>query len=100
MLDLRETFPVMFTYDHASGLYTAHLPNGARIQFDNGAVSGRLQNALSLFKRGVIALHSGGYKQAPRKPDFAYAYDESQVRKVGRQPKTPLIELELGALQL
>ena len=103
MLDLRECLFVTFTYDHASGLYQAQLPNSARFTFDDSNVSGKLQNALSLFKRAVIALHSGRFVQAKKKPDFIYSYDESQVRRVGRgapSPKVVDLGLNLGELQL
>jgi hypothetical protein len=47
---------VKFTYDHSTGLYGAELQNGAKFAVRREDISGKLENALNLFRRGVIAL--------------------------------------------
>jgi hypothetical protein len=98
MLDLRQTLPVLFSYDHASGMFRAQLPNGARFDFPKGAVSGKVENMLTLFQRQVIDLNSGKYVQARnKKGELVYTYDESQVKRYARNglPEIDLDDLEL-----
>lgn len=82
MLDLRECLFVTFTYDHAAGVFYANLSNGARFAVERTHVGGKLENALSLHKKAVIALNSGKYVQA-RRGDGAvtYAYTPEQIRR-------------------
>jgi hypothetical protein len=89
------------SYDHASGLFSAHLENGACITFSKSDVTGRLQNTLTLFARGVINSSSGKWKQAPRERDFEYEYDESAVRRFSKsgEPIAPPLDLSFEELQ-
>lgn len=45
-----------FSYDHVSGLYYAHLDNGAVIPVSRSDVAGKLENTLNLFRRAVTAI--------------------------------------------
>lgn len=47
---------VDFTYDHTSGMFHAHLENGAVIPVSRNDISGKLENTLKLFSNAVIAL--------------------------------------------
>ena len=100
MIDLREALPVLFYYDHSSGLFSARLPNGATIPIDRNQISGRFSNALELFKKQVIAQNSGRYVQARgARGELTYSYDESQVRKFkGKREVLPELELDLEDL--
>lgn len=105
MIDLRECLFLTFTYDHASGVFFAQLSNGARFAVERSHVGGKLENALSLFKRQVIANNSGKYVQARgARGELTYSYNESQVQKVGVLPRKamvlPEIELDLEDLEL
>jgi hypothetical protein len=55
-----------FSYDHTSGLYYAHLENGAVIPISRNDVSGKLENTLNLFRRGVIAIEHPDESRTPK----------------------------------
>lgn len=98
MLDLRECLFVTFTYDHAAGVFYAHLSNGSRFAVERQHVSGKLENALNLHKQAVIALNSGKYVQAKgSRGEMKYSYDESKIRKftAAGYPDVELPDLEL-----
>lgn len=98
MLDLRECLFVTFTYDHAAGVFYAQLPNKARFAVERVHVGGRLENALNLFKQGVINLNSGKYVQARGgRGELTYSYSEEQIRKFRESghPDVDLPEIEL-----
>lgn len=105
MLDLRECLFVTFTYDHSSGVYHAKLPNGSAFAVERNHVGGKLENALSLFKRAVIALNSGRYVQARgSKGELTYGYSPDQVRRFkangALDVELPPLELDLADLEL
>lgn len=105
MLDLRECLFLTITYDHAAGVFYAQLPNGARFCVERQHIGGRLENALNLFKQGVIALNSGKYVQAVGpKGELTYSYDESQVRRFRKDGQLdvalPEIDLDLSDLEI
>lgn len=105
MLDMRECLFVTFTYDHSSGVFYANLSNGARFAVSREHVSGKLENALNLHKKAVIALNSGKYVQARGSGGkLTYSYTEEQVRRFtasGRQNvELPPLELDLSDLEL
>lgn len=106
MLDLRECLFVTFTYDHAAGVFYAQLSNGSRFAVERTHVSGKLENALNLHKRGVIALNSGKYVQArgSSSKQLTYSYDEDGVirytRSGERDVALPPIELDFSDLEL
>lgn len=92
---------ITFTYDHASGLFFARLENGARFAVRRQDLSGKLENALTLFRRGVVAAESGKYVQKPRgSSDLTYSYDESQVQRCGIIQELDLPEISLEDLEL
>ena len=79
MIDLRECLFVTFTYDHAVGVFYARLANGSSFAVDRSHIGGKLENALNLFKQGVIAVNSGKYVQVrDRSGKLSYSYDEAQ----------------------
>jgi hypothetical protein len=43
-------------YDHASGLFEASLENGTRFKFTRNDIGGKLENALTLYRRAVVSL--------------------------------------------
>lgn len=104
MLDLRECLFITFTYDHSAGCFYAQLSNGSRFAVERTHVSGKLENALNLHKRGVIALNSGRYVQAKPKPELTYSYNEDGVirytKKGERDVALPTLELDLSDLEL
>lgn len=106
MLDLRECLFVTFTYDHSAGVYYAQLSNGSRFVVERQHISGKLENALTLHKRAVIALNSGKYVQArdSSSKQLEYSYDEDGVirytRSGERNVALPSIELDLSDLEL
>jgi hypothetical protein len=103
MLDLRECLFITFTYNHGTGTYTAHLPNGASFRVERQHVGGKLENALNLFKRQVIDLNSGRYIQSKNaKGELVYSYDETKVRKFkpNGDPALDLPDLELDLSDL
>lgn len=105
MIDLRECLFVTFTYDHAAGVFYATLSNGARFAVSREHVGGKLENALNLHKKAVIALNSGKYVQARgSRGETTYSYSEEQVRrfKANGHPdvELPPLELDLEDLEL
>jgi hypothetical protein len=104
MIDLRECLFVTFTYDHAAGVFYAQLSNGSRFVVERQHISGKLENALNLHKRGVIALNSGKYVQGKASRALEYSYDEDGVirytRSGERDVALPPIELDLSDLEL
>lgn len=105
MLDLRECLFVTFTYDHAAGVFYANLSNGARFAVDRSHVGGKLENALKLHQRAVIALNSGKYVQARgSRGETTYSYTEEQVQRFTeagfRDVELPPLELDLADLEL
>lgn len=105
MLDLRECLFVTFTYDHGAGIFHANLSNGARFAVSREHVGGKLENALNLHKRAVIALNSGKYVQARGKSgETTYAYTPEQIRRYTeagfRDVELPPLELDLADLEL
>lgn len=92
------TLTLAITYNHASGFFTARLPSGASFSFDIKSVSGKLENNLRLFARGVVAEQSGGYVQKPETPpEFDYTYDEASVRRFRANGRP---SLDIGNLEL
>lgn len=105
MLDMRECLFVTFTYDHAAGVFYANLSNGARFAVSREHVGGKLENALNLHKKAVIALNSGKYVQARGAAGaLTYSYSPEQVRRfteAGFQDvELPPLELDLADLEL
>jgi hypothetical protein len=105
MIDLRECLFVTFTYDHAAGVFYANLSNGARFAVDRSHVGGKLENALNLHKRAVIALNSGKYVQARNGAGkLTYSYTEDQIQRFTeagfRDVQLPPLELDLADLEL
>jgi hypothetical protein len=88
-----------FTYDHTSGLYYANLENGAVISVSRSDVGGKLENALNLFRRGVIAIEHPD----ERRPGVDSSKDADLIRdaealgmvQVVGVIKTPEIDLSL-----
>lgn len=93
---------IQFTYDHASGLFTAHMANGASFTLDKANVSGRLQNALTLFARGVVAAEGGKWAKPIKNVGEVreHQYDETQVKRYSTRGRRVLPELNLDDLQL
>lgn len=99
------TLTIRFEYDHAAGMFKANLPNGASFWVDRSHIGGKLENALTLFKRQVIDLESGKYvKTKQADGSFTYTYDETQVRRFKRNGdpdiELPDLELDLSDLEL
>lgn len=105
MIDLRECLFVTFTYDHAAGIFYANLSNGARFAVSREHVGGKLENALNLHKKSVIALNSGKYVQARgSRGEVTYTYSDEQIRRFTEaghpNVQLPPLELDLSDLEL
>ena len=86
---------ISFTWDQASGMFFARLSNGACFPVRRTEVSGKLENALTLYRRACVEL-------VPRRNAFDLpkdrrpaVYDESKVQVCGVTPKASLSDLEI-----
>lgn len=105
MTDQTNTLQITFSYDHAAGVFYARLPNGSQFVVDRHHIGGKLENALTLFKRQVIDLESGKYRKVKQDDGtFTYEYDPSQVRRFNSRGmpdiQLPDLELDLSDLEL
>jgi len=101
---------ITFTYDHASGLYYGRIGKGAKFPVRRQDVGGRLENALTQFKKAVIEENSGRFVQARTKRPLNYEYPEHRVRQFdehGNEIKDDFelwddldLELDLGQLKI
>lgn len=55
-----------WTYDATAGVYRVTLENGASFTVGRHEVSGKLENALNLYRKATIAVRSGGYPLLPK----------------------------------
>lgn len=99
---MTERLRIDFTYDHAAGVFTAHLENGASFIFDRAAVNGKLENCLTLFARQVVAMNGGKWAKPVEVKDRSrdYSYDESKIKRYTPSGKRILPELDLSDLNL
>jgi hypothetical protein len=93
---------VSFEWDHAAGLFYAHLSNGTRIPVKREHITGRLENALTLFRNGVAA-QAEGRTYVPKEPkgDFGAAIQAALAAgRVTRVSRTGKVEISLEELGL
>ena len=88
---------IEFTWDHAAGHFVARLPNGASFCVERRHVSGKLENALNLFRGACVKL-SEGQKPKATADWLPYTYDEAQIQVVGVVKPIPLTLEDLGDL--
>lgn len=91
--------PLTFTYDHASGLFWAQIPNGARFTVTRDEVSGKLAANLDLFRRAVIQ-GINPRKELQLKDRSVPVYDFSEVKRFTPQGHREVSLDELGPLDL
>lgn len=90
---------VSFSYDHISGLFSAHMENGSIIPVSRSDIGGKLENALTLFRRAVTALEYPDEVREAKKenPDVALIAEAialGLVQTVGVK-KAPEVNLDL-----
>lgn len=87
-----------FSYDHVSGLYYAHLQNGAVIPVSRSDVGGKLENTLNLFRRAVTAIEYPDERKASKDNKDVDLINEAialGMVQVAGIAKSPEIDLDL-----
>lgn len=104
MSDQSPRLRVAFEWEHVSGMWIAHLDNGASIPMAREQIGGKLSNALNLFRTGVIARIEDRKRSVMGRPahlesDTRRAIDEAiaqgrvkVIKPPAREPLEPLFD--------
>lgn len=67
-----------FEYNHATGNYSCTLDNGAKFTVRREDLGGKLENALNLYRKGVIA----ALENKPLRPIVDKSREREEVRRM------------------